>query len=212
MRIAFLFSFGLALTYVGWVFWSRYDDNRRLESAASKRDDSYSRLPSSLTGTSLAIAQFYAVEPPKQQGDEITICYGVRNATNVLLDPPLEKLNLALNRCFPAVPQWEMPFKLIAEGEAGRHEEASFTIGIGAPPKPFRYLVTTRRRIERGDSVTVCYGINGGVAHLDPAEVNLSAGDTGCFRLTPQQTTIYTLSVRHDDRSTGHASFTVTVK
>ena len=62
----------------------------------------------------MRITQFYAspAKPPK--GEKTLICYGVENATELRLDPPVEKVWPAISHCFDLIPVKPVTYTLTA--------------------------------------------------------------------------------------------------
>src|SRR5688572_2307087 len=65
------------------------------------------------------ITQFYPAAPIVAPGANVTICYGVENASTVSVDPPVEELTPSFNRCFQAPVPRERTFTLKARGPRG---------------------------------------------------------------------------------------------
>src|SRR5438874_10785195 len=81
----------LALLYVGWTFFHRWDQNRRAEHAAEAEKISADRKITDMYGSgNLKILSFYASPSVLTRGQRALICYGVANATAVRIEPGVD--------------------------------------------------------------------------------------------------------------------------
>src|SRR5438270_13211631 len=76
----------LMTLYTGWMFW------QRRSSAPGSGVPREERDPLAAYGTSVKILQFYTRAPEIAPGEKALVCYSVVNATDVRLDPPVEKV------------------------------------------------------------------------------------------------------------------------
>ncbi|HVX65549.1 MAG TPA: hypothetical protein VHA11_03055 [Bryobacteraceae bacterium] len=81
-------------------------------------------------GGEVRILQFYAVAGAISKGAGTNICYGVQNAREVRLTPPVEEVEPALTRCFAIAPERTTTYKLTAVGKDGREVAAEFTVKV----------------------------------------------------------------------------------
>src|SRR4051794_25480598 len=98
MRRLFVVT-ALAATYVAWVFISRAVGTgrwTRRHAGSPAADAEFARL---YGGSDVKILQFYAREGNIAEGDKSLICYGVLNAKSVRIEPHLDGVSPALNRC-----------------------------------------------------------------------------------------------------------------
>ena len=88
----------------------------------------------------LRILSFYAAPGVLLQGDSASVCYSVRHARAVRLDPPVATVRPTLNACFELEPANTGTYKLTAEGEDGRIISESLTITVEPAPPWFTML------------------------------------------------------------------------
>src|ERR1051326_2391960 len=89
----------LAMLYSGWVLLNRRGAVRRPgtpDRAQTARDAEWER---NYGGTGLKILQFYGREGNGIEGDKSVICYGVLNAKSIRIEPPVDGVTVALNKC-----------------------------------------------------------------------------------------------------------------
>lgn len=110
----------IALAYLGWVFasrhWANLPPNVRPDPALARRQAELDRI---YGGSELKIIQFYSAAADVIEGTPATMCYGVLNATSVRIEPPVDGVGVALNRCVQVAPRKETKYTLFAEGRDG---------------------------------------------------------------------------------------------
>ncbi|MBI4891697.1 MAG: hypothetical protein HY821_13820 [Acidobacteria bacterium] len=80
----------------------------------------------------LGIINFYASPAAIRRGEFTSLCYGVMNAASVAIDPPVEKLTPALNRCFQVNPSETTRYTLTVTDKRGATLSKSFTLPVSA--------------------------------------------------------------------------------
>jgi len=117
----------LCALYLVLVFGTRWWDRRQAAEDAQKK---FSPLPAALSGDELKILHFYASPVMLEPGQKGLLCYGVLNAESVRLEPALEALKPALNRCLEISPARTTKYKLTALDRAGNQQSAEFTLTV----------------------------------------------------------------------------------
>lgn len=112
----------VAALYTSWILYQRHVDATR--PAPPPAD------PMAKYGTSVKILTFYAGPGEIERGGKALMCYGVVNAQQVRLDPPVEKLWPALSRCFDVHPAKTTHYTLTAEGADHRTVSQSIDIAV----------------------------------------------------------------------------------
>lgn len=201
----------LAVARVGWVWLVRHDARLRMEGATQTRHQQSSQSPDDDNGT-LGITQFYARSGAMTEGDSNVVCYGVRNARSVRIEPPVRDLTPALNRCFPIEPQQDTTYRLVAEGADGSQASQSFQVHV-KPAKPAILMFTTSEtKIPRGEAVTLCYGVAyARTVRMEPSGWQLPPAAKNCTRFYPKASATYTL-IATGDGGTERKAFSVTVR
>lgn len=127
--------FVVALVYVGWVFFSRWNENRDLERrtqekrAAAEQQQARDTVET-LGGSSFDILGFYANPGEVRRGEESQICYGVSNAKDVSIDPPVAQVWPSVSRCFEVTPQKTQTYTLTADDDKGNKKTATLEIKV----------------------------------------------------------------------------------
>jgi hypothetical protein len=212
-QMSILLWIGLALTVarLGWVWLERHDAHVRMEAASQSKPQSLYRSPGD-DGGPVAITQFYARSGETTAGDQNLVCYGVRNAARVRIDPPVEDLTPALNRCFFVDPPQDTTYTLVAEGADGSQAEESFRVHVKPAPAAIVMFATSERRVPIGEAVTVCYGVAHATAvRLEPNGWPLPLGANNCTRFYPKATASYSL-VATGEGGNDRRAFAVTVR
>jgi hypothetical protein len=121
--------------YVGFIFYSRWQENRDVEyrasqKAAAEKREQAARAVELMGGSSFEIMNFYAAPGAIRRGDSAELCYGVSNAKTVKIDPPLDGVWPSLNRCIEIAPSRTTTYKLTAEDAAGNKKSATLTLTV----------------------------------------------------------------------------------
>jgi len=170
-------------------------------------------LPGEDGGSAVRITQFYARSGEMVDGEQNLVCYGVSNALSVRIEPPVESLRPARNRCFFVEPHQDTKYRLVAEGEDGSRVSESFEIFVKPAPPEIRMLAVSEKTIVRGDAVTVCYGVvHARAVRLDPVGWALPPVTQNCARIYPGATGTFTLVATGVDGRTERKKFSVAVK
>lgn len=125
----------LVFFYVGWIFLSRWQQNRfiqrrlREERAERQREQDQAAIEQ-LGGTELAIQMFYVSPGIIRRGESGQICYGVANAKSITLDPPVAKVWPSYSRCFSVSPTKTTTYTLTIAGAAGESKSATITLKV----------------------------------------------------------------------------------
>lgn len=207
-----------ALAYLGFVFTMRYSSTSPRNPAPSdewmERQLEFERV---YGGTAVRIIQFYSPNGDLMEGDRTVICYGVVNAQSVRIEPPVEGVGVALNRCVAVAPEEATRYTLIAEGKDGSVVSESFVIRTHPDPytlpniKSFRIM----RAVDDGDKKVFLLSFqveNAEEVSLDPPVFpTLHGAPNGRFYVKPETTTTYTLTVAGAKGRTVRQQLTVAV-
>jgi hypothetical protein len=115
-----LATLAIALAYLGWVFasrhWSALPRKAPPDPALARGQAELDRI---YGGSELKILQFYSAAADVIAGTPTIMCYGVLNATSVRIEPPVDGVWVALNRCVQVAPRKDTRYTLFAEGRDG---------------------------------------------------------------------------------------------
>jgi hypothetical protein len=194
----------VAMAYVGWVFVSRALSTarwarQRQAPESSKAAAEFARI---YGGTDVKILQFYAREGSVVEGGKSVICYGVVNAKSVRIEPPIEGVSPALNRCVEVSGARETRFTLTAEGDDGRSVSESFVLGVHADqetlPRITSFGIVKRERDYAGKWIFSLQWAAQNVEEVNiepPVFPTLHKLPYGSFYVAPERPTTYTLTV-----------------
>jgi hypothetical protein len=122
----------IAALYVGWIFFSRWQEGRDLKRQQAEQQVSEARKTIEAYGNGKVKILNFTISPailPK--GQKAQICYGVSNAKTVSIEPkPDENVWPSLARCVEASPKGETTYTLTATDAAGHTEQKSLTLQI----------------------------------------------------------------------------------
>jgi hypothetical protein len=197
-----IFALAPVLAYLGFVLLGRYLPLRR---DAARKSEDWARRQAEFEriygGTAVRILQFYSPNGDLMEGDSTVICYGVVNARSVRIEPPLEGVGVALNRCVAAAPDQATRYTLVAEGHDGSAVSESFV--IRTHPDPYTLPNIRRFAIVRtaSDGNRKVFLLTFAVENAEEVSVEprvfppLYRAPNGQFYVMPDQTTTYTLTV-----------------
>lgn len=121
----------LAFCYAGWILYDRSASNKRIEEETTrKRAEQDQVLLDKLGGGDLKIVTFYANPAVLEKGAKGLLCYGVMNAKEVRIEPPIPDVGPALSRCVEASPNKTTEYTLIAIDAKGAQARSTATINI----------------------------------------------------------------------------------
>ena len=121
----------VATLYAGWTLWSRHQSTAQAEQAQkqqeAQRDET---IVHQLGDGSLKILTFNASPAIVKPGEKVLVCYGVSNAKEVKIDPPLEDISPSLSRCLEAHPRKTTEYTLTARDAGGHEAKQSLTLQV----------------------------------------------------------------------------------
>jgi hypothetical protein len=125
----------IVLCYVGWIFYSRWHENRAINAGVTEeRKEKEQRdavaTVETLGGSEFKIISFYASPGEIHRGDQVTMCYGVSNAKLVSIDPPIGETWPSVNRCMQISPKKTTKYTFTADDGKGSTKTAELTIVV----------------------------------------------------------------------------------
>jgi hypothetical protein len=124
----------LALLYVGWIFYSRWQVNRGYQERVAQREaqkkQQDARDVELMGGDRFDILSFYASPGVIAGGQSTTVCYSVSNAQKVRLDPPEADVWPALSRCVHLSPKKTTTYTLTIDDATGHEKSASVKVTV----------------------------------------------------------------------------------
>lgn len=173
------------------------------------------------------IVQFYASPGAVEQGDKVLVCYGVENATAVRLEPAIERIQPAENRCISFVPKHTAAYRLVATGRGASRVSRALSIRVvprraaarraeqpaaAEADGPIETFAASSDEVAANLPVTLCYAVR----EADSVRIEPQPGDMGtdlrkCVSVRPAATTRYRLVVSAGGR-VKEQTVTVTVR
>lgn len=121
----------LAVIYVGWIFFSRWQEQKEAQQhAAEKQKEDAQKVVDTYGGGHLKLMSFYASPPVIAKGQSTQICYGVSNAKEMKIEPPLEGAWPSISRCIDANPSKTTTYTLTASDGDGHTETQAITVTV----------------------------------------------------------------------------------
>jgi len=129
-----LFVLVVALAYVGWVFFSRWQQNQSFqERAAAKAAQQRQRDEQAfqgMGGNNFAILSFFATPAAISPGDESELCYSVSNTKTVAITPPVGNVWPAFDHCVSVRPKKTTTYTITATDAAGHTKSTTTTLEV----------------------------------------------------------------------------------
>ncbi len=126
------FAIIVALLYLGWVFYSRWHENRLLQQQSAAKEQAEAKRIYDMYGAGrVKILQLYANPAVLSRGGTGQLCYGVSNAKNITIDPkPKGDVWPSISRCVDVVPSKDTTYTLTVQDAAGHTETANVTVQV----------------------------------------------------------------------------------
>ena len=122
---------GLAALYVGYTFYSRWQDARNLENKAKQQEAAAAEeVVNRFGGTSLKVLQFYASPGEIRRGETVKLCYGASNAKTVKIEPSVGETWPSLSRCLDAQPRATTRYIFTAMDDKGGSASESLEVRV----------------------------------------------------------------------------------
>ncbi len=122
----------IAILYVAWTFYSRYESNRKAQAAIeAKRAEARKQQVEDIYGSGgIKFTTFGADAGVLKRGDSTQLCYGVLNAKTVKLDPPVEQAKPTYYHCVEIAPKKTTTYTITAADGKGHSKSESLTIQV----------------------------------------------------------------------------------
>lgn len=163
------------------------------------------------------IIQFYAMPSVVNRGESVTMCYGVKNADKVVIEPNIRTLTLSRNRCFSITVNSTRTYRLIATGAGGK-ASAKLTLKVRsrAARREQMPLITvfaaSNKTVVKQQPVTICYSVNNARdVSIDPPVRKLGP-ESMCFVVRLDKTTTFRLTATGTDGRKQQQRLTITVR
>ncbi len=126
---------GIAFLAVGWIFYSRREENRLIEQKSreektQKQTENDRIALEQLGGKELAIQSFYAIPGTIRRGESLQLCYGVANAKSVKLEPQTNPVWPSYARCVDVAPTKDTTYTLTIADAAGNTKSQSLEVKV----------------------------------------------------------------------------------
>lgn len=128
-------AIGIALLYVGWIFFYRWVENRGLEQRAAQEKAEKQREEDrtsveQMGGKDLTIQNFYAAPNTIHRGETAKLCYGVANAKKVRLEPQSNSVWPSFSRCVDVSPTATTTYTLTIEDAGGKTKSQTLEVKV----------------------------------------------------------------------------------
>jgi hypothetical protein len=159
------------------------------------------------------ILGFYASPANPAKGEKTLVCYGVENATEVRIDPPVDRVWPSASRCIEVPSSKTVTYTLTA-ARGAESVSKSITVSIGPPAVKILEVSINKVKVAAGEQVTVCYKVkNATRVTLRPGvPFGPQSPELGCIVDRPLKTTTYTVTATGAGGSVDTEHVTATVQ
>jgi hypothetical protein len=125
----------VAAVVVGWIFVSRWQENRQIErqaarESARKQSESDRRALEQMGGKDLAIQALYAIPEVIHPGQKSQLCYSVANEKTVKLEPQASPVWPSYSRCVDVSPTRDTTYTLTIQDAAGNTKSQTVDVKV----------------------------------------------------------------------------------
>jgi hypothetical protein len=123
----------VALLYVGWIFFSRWQLERETQRRAEeKKQEEARRVLEALGSGNVKILAFDANRGLLHPGETAMLCYGVSNAKSVRIEPGIDAKDVwpSMYRCIEIAPRKDTVYTITADDGKGHTETASIKLKV----------------------------------------------------------------------------------
>ena len=119
-------------SYVGWVFYSRWEENHAIAERAAEKERLQDQQAFETMGGDRFDILVYAANPPIiQAGEKSSLCYSVSNAKAVKIEPQTEEpVWPAFSRCVHVSPRKTTNYTLTIDDGAGHTKTAAVEVKV----------------------------------------------------------------------------------
>lgn len=189
-----------AIVYLAGIFGGRLLNRRTASTESREEAGARQAFLNTYGGKDLRILQFYARDGELVEGRSTVICYGVLNAASVRIDPPVDGVAPALNRCVEIAPLHDTRYTLTAQDAAGHSESASFVLNVvpdrETEPRILSFAIANRGVDSGRPFFKLAFRVeNAETVKVDPPVIpTLHRAPMGEFVVQPARATTYTLT------------------
>lgn len=118
--------------YVGWTFYSRHlSDEQAAHDLAAKQQEEREREANLIFGSGEVKIVSYSVDKASlTRGESADLCYGVVNATKVVIEPHVEDSKPSAYHCLTVSPRATTTYTITASNDKGDSKSLSVTVRV----------------------------------------------------------------------------------
>ncbi|MDQ2773324.1 MAG: hypothetical protein M3Y57_00090 [Acidobacteriota bacterium] len=122
----------IVVLWVAWILYSRHAENARATADLQAKQEQAQRDNANfvLQHGELTFTTFEAADGTLKPGQSTELCYGVVNAKNVKIDPPVEQIKPSIRHCMDIAPKKTTIYTITADDGAGHTKSVSLTVHV----------------------------------------------------------------------------------
>lgn len=122
----------LAALYVGWTFYSRHLSDEQAAQAVAEKEQAERKRQADLIfgGGEVKIVSYSVDKATMARGESADLCYGVVNATKVVIDPHVEDSKPSAYHCLTVAPKATTTYSITASNDKGDSKSLAVTVRV----------------------------------------------------------------------------------
>jgi hypothetical protein len=122
----------IAILYLAWTFYSRHlSDEQAAQDLAAKKQAQRQHEADLIFGSGEVKIVSYSVDKASMAlGESADLCYGVVNATKVVIEPHLEDSKPSSYHCLTVSPKATTTYTITASNDKGESKSLSVTVKV----------------------------------------------------------------------------------
>lgn len=121
----------IAALYVGWVFFSRWQDSRETQRKQVEAQQAEAqKVVEAYGGNRAKVLSFTATPGVVRRGETSQLCYGVSNAKSVNIEPPVGDVWPSMYRCLDVKPGKDTIYKITVTDAEGHTDKQSVLLRV----------------------------------------------------------------------------------
>ena len=121
----------IALIYVGYIFYSRRQDQKDAEQQSVEKQAAEARkIANAYGGSELKILNFYATAGPLHRGETAELCYSVANAQSLTIEPDVHEVPVSYSSCVKIAPKKDTVYTLTATDKKGDTQQSVLDLRV----------------------------------------------------------------------------------
>ncbi len=126
-----LIPIAIVALYDGWIFYSRWHDAETAKARKVQQEgEAAKKFLNQAGGDEVKIVNFGASDAVLRRGQHTNLCYTVKSAAQLRIEPEVPNVYPAYFNCVDIAPTKTTEYRLIATDKAGKSVDARLTVKV----------------------------------------------------------------------------------